>query len=94
MLDLHDVSLAKEVPWSRQAVRDTMRKLFEVKKGVISSQLEKTVTRISFSFDMWTSPNGHAFLGLHVHHLDASFQAQSRLLAFRRVWGLVPEVTK
>jgi hypothetical protein len=35
MLDLHDASLAKEVPWSRQAVRDTMRKLFEVKKGVV-----------------------------------------------------------
>ncbi|KAJ3455336.1 hypothetical protein MRS44_013936 [Fusarium solani] len=34
-----------------------MRKLFEVKKGAISSQLEKAVTKISFSFDMWTSPN-------------------------------------
>ncbi|KAI8399962.1 hypothetical protein FOFC_18781, partial [Fusarium oxysporum] len=57
MLDLHDASLAKEVPWSRQSVRDTMRKLFEVKKGAISCQLEKAVTKISFSFDMWTSPN-------------------------------------
>ncbi|EXK24332.1 hypothetical protein FOMG_18933 [Fusarium oxysporum f. sp. melonis 26406] len=57
MLDLHDALLAKEVPWSRQSVRDTMRKLFEVKKGVISSQLQKAVTRISFSFDLWTSPN-------------------------------------
>jgi hypothetical protein len=87
LLDLHDASLAKEVPWSRQAVRDTMRKLFEAKKEVISSQLEKAVTRISFSFDMWTSPNRYAFLGLHAHYLDASFQVQSRLLALRRVWG-------
>jgi hypothetical protein len=85
MLDLHDASLAKEVPWSRQSVRDTMRKLFEVKKGAISSQLEKAVTRISFSFDMWTSPNRYAFLGLHAHYLDASYQVQSQLLALRRV---------
>ncbi|RYC77799.1 hypothetical protein BFJ63_vAg19327, partial [Fusarium oxysporum f. sp. narcissi] len=87
MLDLHDALLAKEVPWSRQSVRDTMRKLFEVKKGVISSQLQKAVTRISFSFDLWTSPNRYAFLGLHAHYLDASYQVQSRLLALRRVWG-------
>uniref|UniRef100_A0A0D2YFF6 HAT C-terminal dimerisation domain-containing protein n=1 Tax=Fusarium oxysporum (strain Fo5176) TaxID=660025 RepID=A0A0D2YFF6_FUSOF len=87
MLDLHDVSLAKEVPWSRQSVRDTMRKLFEVKKGAISCQLEKAVTKISFSFDMWTFPNRYAFLGLHAHYLDASYQVQSRLLALRRVWG-------
>ncbi|KAM5527288.1 transposase-like protein [Fusarium oxysporum f. sp. phaseoli] len=87
MLDLHDASLAKEVPWSRQSVRDTMRKLFEVKKGAISCQLEMAVTKISFSFDMWTSPNRYAFLGLHAHYLDASYQVQSRLLALRRVWG-------
>ncbi|KAM4063996.1 pol-like protein [Hirsutella rhossiliensis] len=87
ILELHDASLAKEVPWNRQSVRDTMRKLFEVKKRAVSSQLEKAVTKISFSFDMWTSPNRYAFLGLHAHYLDASYQVQSRLLALRRVWG-------
>ncbi|KAG4278295.1 hypothetical protein FPRO04_13926 [Fusarium proliferatum] len=87
LLDLHDALLANEVPWSRQSVRDTIRKLFEVKKGVISSQLQKAVTRISFSFDPWTSPNRYAFLGLHAHYLDASYQVQSRLLALRLVWG-------
>ncbi|KAK9444136.1 uncharacterized protein VB005_01882 [Metarhizium brunneum] len=87
ILDLHDASLAKEVPWSRQSVRDTMRKLFEVKKGAISIQLEKAITRISFSFDMWTSPNRYALLGLHAHYLDASYKLESRLLALRRVWG-------
>jgi hypothetical protein len=87
ILDLHDASLAKEVPWSRQSVRDTMRKLYEVKKAAISVQLEKAVTRISFSFDMWTSPNRYALLGLHAHYLDASYKLQSRLLALRRVWG-------
>jgi hypothetical protein len=87
MLDLHDASLAREVPWGRQAVRDTVRKLFEVKKGAIAGQLDKAITRISFSFDMWTSPNRYAFLGLHAHYLDTSFQVQSRLLALRRVWG-------
>lgn len=87
VLELHDASLAKEVPWSRQSVRETMRKVFEVKKRTISSQLEKAVTKISFSFDMWTSPNRYAFLGLHAHYLDASYQVQSRLLALRRVWG-------
>ncbi|KAJ6436869.1 MHYT domain signaling protein [Purpureocillium lavendulum] len=87
ILELHDASLAKEVPWSRQSVRGTMRKLYEAKKGTISRQLEEAVTRISFSFDMWTSPNRYAFLGLHAHYLDASYQVQSRLLALRRVWG-------
>lgn len=37
-----------------------MRKLYEVKKGAISIQLEKAVTRVSFSFDMGTSPNRYA----------------------------------
>ncbi|KEY74491.1 hypothetical protein S7711_10030 [Stachybotrys chartarum IBT 7711] len=62
-----------------------MRKLFEVKKGAISNQLEKAITKVSFSFDMWTSPNRYAVLDLHAHYLDASYQVQSRLLALRRV---------
>ncbi|KJZ69043.1 hypothetical protein HIM_11569 [Hirsutella minnesotensis 3608] len=94
ILELHDKSLAKEVPWSRQSVRGTMRKLYEVKKGAISRQLEKAVTRISFSFDMWTSPNRYAFLGLHAHYLDACYQVQSRLLGLRRVWGCHSEVNQ
>jgi hypothetical protein len=85
MLDLHDTSLAREVPWGRHAVRDSVRKLFEVKKRAIACQLDKALTNISFSFDMWTSPNRYAFLGLHAHYLDTSFQVQSRLPALRRV---------
>ncbi|KJZ68405.1 hypothetical protein HIM_12203 [Hirsutella minnesotensis 3608] len=94
VLELHDTSLAKEVPWSRHSVRETMRKLFEVKKRAISSQLEKAVTRISFSFDMWTSPNRYALLGLHAHYLDASYHLQSRLLLSVVYGGPILEITK
>ncbi|EXU94490.1 hypothetical protein X797_012438 [Metarhizium robertsii] len=91
ILDLHDASLAKEVLWSRQSVRNTVRKLFEAKKGAISTQLRNAVTMISFSFDMWTSPNRYVLFGLHAHYLDASYKVQSRLRALRqalrRVWG-------
>ncbi len=58
-----------------------------MKKGTIASQLDKAITKINLSFDMWTSPNRYAFLALHAHYLDASYTVQSRLLALRRVWG-------
>ncbi|OAQ60082.1 hypothetical protein VFPBJ_11571 [Purpureocillium lilacinum] len=87
ILELHGPSLATQVPWNRTSVRDMLRKLFAMKKGTIASQLDKAITKINLSFDMWTSPNRYAFLALHAHYLDASYIVQSRLLALRRVWG-------
>jgi hypothetical protein len=39
------------------------------------------------TFDLWTSPNQYALLGITVHFVDHSQQLQFRLLALKRILG-------
>lgn len=52
------------------------------------------------SFDLWTSPNSYALLGIVAHYLDISGSLQTRLLGLRRIRGhhggenLAPAITE
>ena len=49
--------------------------------------LQKSVSNINFSFDLWTSPNHLALLGLVAHFIDEKGQNQSMLIAIRQLKG-------
>lgn len=61
--------------------KDTMRAwiidAFEVRKKRMRTMLQKSESKIHFSFDLWTSPNHLALLGIMAHFIDARAQNQS-----------------
>lgn len=44
-------------------------------------------SKIHFTFDMWTAPNHHAFLGAVAYWLDADYKLQSTVIGMRRLYG-------
>lgn len=61
--------------------KDTMRtwiiSAFEVRKDRMKTMLQKSKSKIHFSFDLWSSPNHLALLGIVAHFVDARAQNQS-----------------
>jgi hypothetical protein len=61
--------------------KDTMRTwiidAFEARKKRMRTMLQKSKSKIHFSFDLWTSPNHLALLGIVAHFVDARAQNQS-----------------
>jgi len=44
-------------------------------------------SKIHFTFDMWTSPNYRAFLGVVAHWLDPNYKLQSTVIGMGRFHG-------
>lgn len=59
----------------------------ESQKGLLRIELAVSPFKKHLSFDLWTSPNQYALLGITVHFVSASQQLQSRFLALNRVLG-------
>jgi len=49
--------------------------------------LQKNSSRISFTLDVWTSPNTLAFLGVTAHWIDDSWKLKDTLLDFCQIHG-------
>jgi hypothetical protein len=62
---------------------------FEKQKQEIKVQLyERPISKIHLSYDMWTSENGMALLGIVAHYLDGTtWKNQSRLISLKRIRG-------
>jgi hypothetical protein len=52
------------------------------------SMLQSCGTAIHLSFDLWTSPNKYAILGVVCHFIDHKWKARTVLLALRLLYGL------
>ena len=77
------------LPNSADTVRNWLMTEFDRGKKEIKRQLhEDPVSRIHISFDMWTSENRLALIGIVAHYLDGKgWRNQSRLLALRKIDG-------
>ncbi|ERF72806.1 hypothetical protein EPUS_04241 [Endocarpon pusillum Z07020] len=49
--------------------------------------LRKSRGKIYISFDIWTSPNGYALVGIVSHFVDDDYQVRAILLGIREVYG-------
>jgi hypothetical protein len=49
--------------------------------------LQSIDTAVHLSFDLWTSPNKYAFLGVVCHFIDRQWKARTVLLALRPLYG-------
>ena len=77
------------LPNSAGTVRNWLMTEFDGAKTEIKRQLrEDPVSRIHISFDMWTSENQLALMGIVAHYLDGkAWRNQSRLIALRKIDG-------
>ena len=77
------------LPRSHATVQKWLMAEFDKKKLKIKQQLhEDFVSKIHLTFDMWTSENQLALLGIVAHYLDGKkWKNQSRLLALKEVEG-------
>jgi len=72
---------------SHQTVSRTIGEIYDKQLGVVTEALGAVVTKINFSFDLCTSKNRLALLGLVAHSIDNAGQSKSILLALPRQKG-------
>jgi hypothetical protein len=79
--------LQELLPHSGDTVRAWMKAEFEAEKELLKTELARSPYKKHLTFDLWTSPNQYALLGITVHFIDHSQQLQFRLLALKRILG-------
>ena len=72
---------------SASTIKKWVLQLFDRQSLVIKRKLARARSRIHISFDLWTSPNHRAFVGIVAHWLDEDLKKQDTLIGFRRVRG-------
>jgi hypothetical protein len=72
---------------SANTIRRWILQLFDRQSLVIKKKLARARSRIHISFDLWTSPNHRAFVGIVAHWLDEDLKKQDVLIGLRRVRG-------
>lgn len=82
-----NVSLAALLPYARSTLRKWIFADHEAHKKRVQTHLSSALSRVHFSFDIWTSPNSHSIIAVFGHFIDSSGKKQRRLLAFRRMAG-------
>ena len=64
-----------------------MEKLYDKVLGEVTELLRSSITKVSFSFDLWTSKNRLALLGLCAHFINNNGKATTTLIALLRQLG-------
>jgi hypothetical protein len=60
---------------------------FAARKERVRQRLSKSKSKIHISFDLWTSSNSLAMLGIVAHYLDESLVSKSLIIAMRELKG-------
>ncbi|GAB7336402.1 hypothetical protein MBLNU13_g09120t1 [Cladosporium sp. NU13] len=72
---------------SHQTISRTIGEIYDKQLGTVTEALRVATTKINFSFDLWTSKNRLALLGLVAHFIDNAGCPGSILLALPRQKG-------
>jgi hypothetical protein len=76
----------KHIP-SADTVSRTVAVLYDKAIGTVTESLRSAITKINFSFDLWTSKNKLALLGLCAHFINSDGEPITTLLALPRQKG-------
>lgn len=80
-------ALMNHLPKAARTIRSWVMNAFISKKQQLGEDLHHSRSRISISFDLWTSPNPYAILGVVAMCIDATGKRRSTVLGMRRVYG-------
>ena len=65
------------LPRSGHTIRKWVIEYFEKQKKQLKKELEKCQSNVNFSFDLWTSLNHKALLGVVAYYIDENGVLQS-----------------
>ncbi|KAJ0129553.1 54S ribosomal protein L4, partial [Fusarium oxysporum f. sp. albedinis] len=80
-------ALLSHLPKAAKTIRSWVMDAFRSKKQRLREDLRQARSRISISFDLWTSPNPYAVLGVIAMWIDTAGKRQTTVLGIRRVYG-------
>ena len=80
-------ALMNHLPKAAKTIRSWVMTAFMSKKQQLREDLQRSRSRVSISFDLWTSPNPYAILGVVAMWIDASGKRRSTVLGMRRIYG-------
>ena len=72
---------------SHTSISRWVAKAYEQQLGVVTETLASAITKVSLSFDLWTSGTSVALLGVVAHFIDAEGKPTSILLSWPRQQG-------
>lgn len=88
LLGLLNEELVDELlPRSGDTIRSWLEAEYRSQKELLRSKLAASLYKKHLTFDLWTSPQEYALLGVTVHFTDALKRPQTSLLALRRLRG-------
>jgi hypothetical protein len=88
LLGLLNEELVDELlPRSGVTIRSWLEAEYQSQKELLRSKLATSLYKKHLTFDLWTSPQEYALLGVTVHFTDALKRPQTSLLALRRLRG-------
>jgi len=79
--------LAKLLPKVADTLRQWVKDAFEVKKEKLRQDMREAHSNISVSFDLWTSPNYLAILGIVAHFISKDGKRRTAVLGLRELMG-------
>lgn len=80
-------SLMNHLPKAARTIRSWVMNAFTSKKEQLKEDLHHARSRVSISFDLWTSPNPYAILGVIAMWIDSGGRRRSTVLGMRRIYG-------
>lgn len=72
---------------SHTSISRWITKAYDQQLGVVTEALASAITKVSLSFDLWTSGSSVALLGVVTHFIDAKGKPTSMLLSLPRQQG-------
>ena len=77
----------KLLPTAHSTIRETIKLEYNDKQILVRQALQRSISKIHFSVDAWTSPNQIGILGIIVHFVVDKLELQHLLLAMQEVDG-------
>ena len=84
LLNFLTPSLGTFLP-SRTTFRQWVFDEFKRRQVALQKELRKARSNIHLSFDLWTSPNSYAIIGVVAHYINSEGCRRTKLLALRHV---------
>jgi len=79
--------MPRALPSSGNTIKNWIIDQFHWSQQDLTRLFTCSKSKIHFTFDLWTSPNYRAFLGIVTHWLDQNYKLQSTVIGMRRFYG-------
>jgi len=74
------------LPSSANTIQSWILEQFHRSQQSLTRLFRQSRSKVHFTFDMWTSPNYRAFLGVVANWLDSDYELQSTVIGMRRFY--------